>query len=68
MLANLAILGGTIASFWTVWATLLCFALLLSAGSNFINALKQPPFNAITAFALVLGTVVMVFVALFSSP
>ena len=68
MLANLAILGGTIASFWTVWATLLGFALLLSAGSNFIKALKQPPFNAITAFALVLGTVGMVFVALFSSP
>lgn len=68
MLANLAILGGTIASFWTVWATLLGFALLLSAGSNVINALKRPPFNTLTSLALILGTAGMVFVALFSSP
>ena len=68
MLENLAILGGFIASFWVVWATLLGAALLLSAFSNVVSPLRKPPYSSVTAFALIAGTVGMVFVALFSSP
>ena len=68
MLENLAILGGFIASFWVVWATLQGAALLLSAFSNVVSPLRKPPYSSVTAFALIAGTVGMVFVALFSSP
>ncbi len=68
MLANVVILGGGIASFWFIWATLVGVGLLLSLFSNFTDGLKRQPFSGITSFSLVVGTVGMVFVALFSSP
>ena len=68
MLANLTILGGTIASFWWVWTILLVGALLISLLSNFSDRFKQAPFNHVTSIGLCIGVAGLVFVALFTSP